>query len=315
MNPATLVSEVKMDGRLETSPEDNSQMNEDGPLHPEVSTTQMRVRAAQVLVKPRDFQGAGSWRQYQSQFERVAEINKWNEDRKLVYLWISLTGEALAFVEGLPEEQQNHYAQLCHALDLRFGSERLSAVHKATLLGRKRKTGETMAELGQDVRRLVNNAYPNFPLQAKEEISIERFLDALDCAEIRLAIHQQHPKTLDDAIEHGLQLEAWRQADNQKHGKVQIRVVEDDVQVRLLNDLKTQVEELKKTASERKQIKCYSCGKIGHMARDCRNQRRWVSKDKGSTSDRGERRTVICFKCGQEGHMAMGCAASVQGNE
>ena len=40
--------------------------------------------------------------------------------------------------------------------------------------------GESLPALRQEVRRLVSCAYPGFPLEAMEEIAVERFLDALD---------------------------------------------------------------------------------------------------------------------------------------
>lgn len=336
MNPVTLVSEVgykprkteKMMNQLDNSPDPG---NETESLPIDVNTPQldytpvtsaMTVPKARMNVRPREYSGDGSWRQYQGQFERAAKLNGWTEDR-LDYLWVSLTGEALAFVEGLPETQRSTYDQLCLALERRFGAERLAAVHKATLLGRRRQEGETMSALGQDVRRLVNCAYPEFPSTAKEEIAIERFLDAINCSETRLTIHQQHPKTLDEAIEHGLQFEAWRQADSQKHGKSRVRVVEeevgfvpaDDAQVRLLKELQSQVTELKKTVSEKKTMRCFNCGKLGHLTRDCRLQKKGGNDRTSSTSGQGGRRTVICFKCGQEGHIARGCAATAPENE
>jgi len=317
--------DVKIEMEEQAALHTYSQTSVDGPSPPEVSTPHMSGIVTQaserhptvIQVKPKEFSGEGSWRQYHSQFERIAKINNWTEEWKLEYLWVSLTGESLAFVEELPIEQQSTYQGLCRALDQRFGSERLSTVHKATLLGRRRKAGETMTELGQDVRRLVNHAYPDFPQRAKEEIAIERFLDALDSSDIRLAIHQQNPKTLDHAIEVGLQIEAWKHADNQKHAstKTQVRVAEEDVQVRLINDLRKQVEELKMTKFEKKQVKCYLCGKLGHIARDCRSQRRWVREnDSASNSVKGQRK-VTCFRCGQEGHFAKGCAASIPENQ
>ena len=171
---------------------------------------------------------------------------------------------------------------------------------------------------------LCDCAYPEFPPLAKEEITIERFLDALNCPETRLTIHQQHPKTLNEAIEHGLQLEAWRKADSQKHGKSRVRLIEEetrvmlaeeDAHVRLLNELKAQVHELKETVSEKKQMKCFNCGKLGHLSRDCRRQKRRGNDDTSLAGGRGGRQTVTCFKCGQEGHIARGCAATASENE
>jgi len=39
-------------------------------------------------------------------FERVATLNQWKEER-LEHLWVNLTGAALGFVEGLPENQKS----------------------------------------------------------------------------------------------------------------------------------------------------------------------------------------------------------------
>ena len=41
---------------------------------------------------------------------------------------------------------------------------------------------------------------------------------------MRLAIHQSIPKTLNDVIEKGLQMEAWQIAEDKKHGGTKIRL-------------------------------------------------------------------------------------------
>ena len=90
---------------------------------------------------------------------------------------------------------------------------------------------------------------------------------------------------------------------------------EEDAHVQLLNELKAQVHELKETVSEKKQMKCFNCGKLGHLSRDCQRQKRRGNDDTSSAGGRGGRRTVTCFKCGQEGHIARGCAATASENE
>ena len=58
------------------------------------------------------------------------------------------------------------------------------------------------------MRRVISCAYPGLPLEAMEEIAVERFLDALEIGQMCLAIHQRSSHTLVEAVEKNLQMEA-----------------------------------------------------------------------------------------------------------
>ena len=263
-------------------------------------------------VKMRKYDGKSCWRIYRKQFERVLLMNGW-QHHPLDYLWIHLEEEALSFAEGLQDSECLSYDQLCSELEYRFGAERIASVHKAELLSRRRKNGESLAELGQSIRTLVTYAYPKLTGDAKEELIIEKFLDALPSSELRKNIYQSNPQKLNDAIECGLKVEAWNLVEDKKHGKTHLRMVgEEELQpetesVRIMKGLQKQIEELKVSERREKDIVCYYCGRKGHFARDCRSRQK-DEKEKEERSQRPQKGTKkTCFKCGGRGHQAREC--------
>ena len=271
-------------------------------------------------VKITDYDGRSNWRLFKAKFDRVSRMNGW-ENSKTDYLWVHLASDALSYAEDLPNAHDLTYDELCQQLGQRFDAQRLTNVHKAELINRRRRPGETLSELGQSIRQLVNYAHPNFNQAAKEETAIEKFLDALK-PELRRSVYQESPQTLNEAIERGLKLEAWNIVEDTKHGK-SVRCVTEESQednngeseqIRLLKDLQTKVENLEMQRKSYRDVQCFYCKKNGHIARDCHSKRR----DEGQQIQPHKPTrpsTLTCFRCGGRGHRSNECATPARAQE
>ena len=78
-----------------------------------------------------------------------------------------------------------------------FGDQHLSEVFKSELRSRRRKSGESLPALAQDVSRLVQRAYPDIGRPGVDELAIEKFREALSDHEQRVAVYQSKARTLD----------------------------------------------------------------------------------------------------------------------
>ena len=78
---------------------------------------------------------------------------------------------------------------------------------------RRQRASETLPELGQDVRRLANLAYPTAPIEVRETLAKEQFIDALKDSDMRIRIKQSRPVDLNDAIRHAVELDAFNSAE------------------------------------------------------------------------------------------------------
>ena len=166
--------------------------------------------STRTRVKPRTYDGTTTWREYYSHFQRVSRINGWTEGQKLDLLWVNLTGEALSYTENLTPEQTATYDGLCQVLDGRFGDKHLAEVFKSELRSRRRRNGESLPALAQDISKLVQRAYPDIGRPGVEELAIEKFREALPDHGQRVAVYQSKAKTLDQAVKAAIDMESWQ---------------------------------------------------------------------------------------------------------
>jgi hypothetical protein len=120
--------------------------------------------------------------------------------RKWLYLAAALRGQAQCVLGDLPSDRQVHYVSLVEALEERFAPPNQMDIYRVQLKERRQKASQTLPELGQGIRRLVNKAYPKAPAEVKETLSTEHFLDALVNSEMRIRIKQSRPANLNQAI-------------------------------------------------------------------------------------------------------------------
>ena len=81
-----------------------------------------------------------------------------------------------------------NYGELIKALEDRFAPANQTELYRVQLRERRQKATETLPELGQTIRRLTHLAYPTAPIDVRETLAKEQFIDALVDAVMRLRI-------------------------------------------------------------------------------------------------------------------------------
>ena len=122
------------------------------------------------LTKPATYDGSTEWTNYKAHFEACARLNKWTEEQKGLYLSVSLRGQAQGVFGNLTSKSTD-YKDLVKALEVRFAPPNQTELYRVQLRDRRQKPIESMSELGQDIRRLTNLAYPNAPYRCQGDLS------------------------------------------------------------------------------------------------------------------------------------------------
>ena len=79
----------------------------------------------------------------------------------------------------------------------RYSGSRQADKYRMELRLRRRRPGESLSALHQDIRRLMALAHPTLRQEAREAIACDYFVDAMDDADFALKIRERAPPTLD----------------------------------------------------------------------------------------------------------------------
>jgi hypothetical protein len=264
------------------------------------ATAEGGAGAAKPVQRAPPYDGRADWDAYRTQFEMLANVNRWTEVEKATYLAVSLKGPALTVLSNVPPDNLYNYSSLVTALDARFGSSHQAELHRMKLKSRIRKREEGLAELADDIERLARLAYPTAPSTTMLELlAKDQFIDALQDGDMRLRLRQAHPKNLREALQSALELEAFQLASQHRAKPVRGATLDDEEQQAdgpprmafsredftecmqqcmqtVCDNLQKKTEEkVNKPASGRWKGKriirgnCWSCGKPGHMQIHC----------------------------------------------
>ena len=225
-------------------------------------------------------------------------MNGWDDSIKLNWLPVRLMGKAQTAWKRLSDEAKGDFQAAMDALRNRFEPSSKRERYAAEFRLRKRKKGEQWGDFADQLRCLADKAFPTHSEDAKEVLTLDRCLGELSNANVALAVRQQRPETLEEAVSCTLEMESYAlmrkeeptrvsavQAEEPENGYDVCNVRVQPGVVHLLDSITKRLEKLenerktdqlpsgkgttKKEEQEKKELLCYRCRKAGHFARGC----------------------------------------------
>ncbi|GFW55657.1 retrovirus-related Pol polyprotein from transposon 412 [Trichonephila clavipes] len=228
-------------------------------------------------IKLSTYDGKFSWQVYKTQFSIVADANQWDSQTKACQLAASLRVDAADILQTLPETQRLDFDALVNALELRLGEKCVKDYSRLQLKSRQQKVSETLQELATDVERLSYLAFSDCPTEVREVLALQHFIDGVRDPEIQKALRMADLKDLKGALVFAMKFEAAQQATRKNRHPIRA-VNESDTSnssverlERQMRSFMNRVESLmSQKADGKKTLKCWTCGREGHLQRSCR---------------------------------------------
>ena len=145
------------------------------------------------VVLPEVYKGDSSWMDWAEHFESVAAVNGWKDEEKLLWLRVRLVGRAATAFKRVPEGARASYARCLEALKERFDPSSKRELYLAELMGRKKLRSEDWATFAEDLKQLVERAYPDLQEDAREQLALTHYLGQLEPQQLAFSVKQKRP--------------------------------------------------------------------------------------------------------------------------
>ncbi|GBM96185.1 hypothetical protein AVEN_2593-1 [Araneus ventricosus] len=147
---------------------------------------------------------------FKTQFDVVSSTNGWTDSVKASQLVASLRGSAAEVLQGIPADKLTDLTAIEKALESRFGDSHLTQFYRTELKTRRQKPGESLQELAADVERLMSLSYAECPLDVRESLAAQYFVDAIRDEDTQYSTRLMDAKDLKSSLTYSMKYEAAR---------------------------------------------------------------------------------------------------------
>lgn len=238
------------------------------------------------LAMPDMFNGKTSWIDYKAHFEACATLNGWTQQEKVDFLKTRLAGPARRTLTTISNSGIQSYNDIVTALSERFEPAGREEVYLAELRARRLKQDEKPQDLGDDIRRMCELAYPTYDTDALERVAKHHFLDAITDSQLRHDISLSGARTLTAAVQVASERQAFLQSEAARTGTAKIHAVGSS------NNWAAEKKEMEK--------------KIDAMSNELK---KWKAAAQGKPNNTPVKKKGPCFYCEKPGHHAAECWA------
>lgn len=270
----------------------------------------LNMAAARPVFMPETFTGVGrEWSDWAGQFELAADVNGWDDEMKLKFMSLLLSGRARDIYSGLSLDDRSNYALLKAAMGRCLEPCDSNDWNRASFLSRRRLHNESAREFGNALRRLIIRAYPAADNDTRDLFARDHFIEHVGNGDLRVNLRSAKPPTLEGAINLASELELIRSLEhNQVPTDARVRgVVEisgQNKQMELLlgvvEGLRQEVKSLQSTVQSLQPAPADSSRTQQPVAStSVPRQNRWAQDRR----ERGE----VCWECGCNRHIRRDC--------
>ena len=244
-----------------------------------------------MVVKPEKYEGKGDWSEYISHFNDCAALGNWDDRTKCLILAANLHGAARKYYTGLSADEKKHYERLTSALRRRFGGEHRQDSWLYKLEMRKRKSGESAADLGDDIWLMAQRAYYDFDQRSQEQLALKHFYRALD-TNMKVKCVENRCSNIADAVDVVERYEALYE-DRKDGRRSTVWAVETTRPSPIEEDLKKIMKQIENLQDRQDKQERQASARTYRQQSGPRRQ--------GRPDER------VCFHCGQQGHFVATC--------
>ena len=146
------------------------------------------------------------------QFEAIAGLQRWSDERKAVVLLSKLEGQALSVATA---DAEKTYESLVACLKENFSPEQ-QVIFAMKLNARVQGKDETFEALANDMKKLVRKAYRSADEQTKERLATDAFVNAIADDQVREKLRDRTPGSISEALRSVRQIAVNRDIEKQR---------------------------------------------------------------------------------------------------